>query len=569
MTARSGASRSILAAVALAYLSAAATAQPAYLVADIASGPNDSFPSGFTAVGNTVYFAASDTAPGLWKSDGTPAGTMLLSHLDSSPAELTATGTALFFVGAVGPTQRLWRSGGTAATTTPVLPLLSSPTWLTAAPAGLFLAAADTQFGNEVRRTDEAASDAVLIGDIVPGQSGSMPHDLVTADGALFFIASDAQGDALWKSSGVAGDATLLRRFCGGTSDAPVLCPTRLTAVNGVLFFFAFCPNGGSGLWRSDGTAPGTELLRCINPDPFADAQISEPTAVGDLLYFAANDGIVGTELWRSDGTAQGTQIVKDINPGGDAFPFWLTNADGTLYFRADDGVHGMELWKSDGTTAGTVMVQDINPGSDGSSPDWLTSIGGGEIVFSASDASDGAEPFVSDGTAAGTRRLQDINTGANGSTPEEYTVAGANVFFRADDGQHGAELWVLPVATLQATSTPTPTSTPTSTATSSPASTPSQTSTPTLTSTASATSSPSVAPTASATPTVTPTAAVCTGDCDRSGTVSLVELVRCLRVVNGNLPLSDCVPCDRDGDGADLRDLVRALRNANDGGCR
>ena len=55
----------------------------------------------------------------------------------------------------------------------------------------------------------------------------------------------------------------------------------------------------------------------------------------------------------------------------------------------------------------------------------------------------------------------------------------------------------------------------------------------------------------------------------NRSGRVSLVELVMCLRVVNGNQSLTGCQLCDPDSDGPDLRDLVLALRNATDGGCR
>ena len=81
-------------------------------------------------------------------------------------------------------------------------------------------------------------------------------------------------------------------------------------------------------------------------------------------LFFRANDGEHGDELWKSDGTAAGTVLVKDINPGGSGTIDNLTAVDGTLFFTADDGEHGNELWKSDGTEAGTVLVKDINPGS-------------------------------------------------------------------------------------------------------------------------------------------------------------------------------------------------------------
>jgi len=83
---------------------------------------------------------------------------------------------------------------------------------------------------------------------------------------------------------------------------------------------------------------------------------------VSNTLFFNADDGIHGRELWKSDGTAAGTVMVKDIDEGsGHALyptPFVVLN--GTIFFIAEDGVHGRELWKSDGTAAGTVMVKDI-----------------------------------------------------------------------------------------------------------------------------------------------------------------------------------------------------------------
>ena len=82
---------------------------------------------------------------------------------------------------------------------------------------------------------------------------------------------------------------------------------------------------------------------------------------VGNTLYFVANDGTNGEELWKSDGTASGTMMVKDISSGSSQSNIYgFTAVGSTLYFRADDGTNGAELWKTDGTASGTVMVKDI-----------------------------------------------------------------------------------------------------------------------------------------------------------------------------------------------------------------
>ena len=97
----------------------------------------------------------------------------------------------------------------------------------------------------------------------------------------------------------------------------------------------------------------------------------------GGVLYFGGNDGsnTAGRELWKSDGTAAGTVMVKDINPGAEGSDRPSTSNQtksglgefltmgATTYFTANDGTNGSELWKTDGTAAGTVMVKDINTG--------------------------------------------------------------------------------------------------------------------------------------------------------------------------------------------------------------
>ncbi len=69
---------------------------------------------------------------------------------------------------------------------------------------------------------------------------------------------------------------------------------------------------------------------------------------VNGTLYFNADDGVNNYELWKSDGTAGGTVLVKDIFPGsGYSFPRYLTNVNGTLIFRANGSAsEGYELWR-------------------------------------------------------------------------------------------------------------------------------------------------------------------------------------------------------------------------------
>ncbi|MCP4711410.1 MAG: hypothetical protein GY869_22550, partial [Planctomycetes bacterium] len=122
---------------------------------------------------------------------------------------------------------------------------------------------------------------------------------------------------------------------------------------------------------------------------------------IGGAIFFTADDGVNGEELWKSDGSAAGTVMVKDIYSGSDGSdPRYLTNVNGSLFFSTDDGSNGRELWQSDGSAAGTVMVKDINSGGGGSSPPNLTNVNG-SLFFMVDDGSHGYELWKSDGSAA------------------------------------------------------------------------------------------------------------------------------------------------------------------------
>src|SRR5688500_15676873 len=110
------------------------------------------------------------------------------------------------------------------------------------------------------------------------------------------------------------------------------------------------------------------------NPGPVHD--------VGGLMLFVASDGVHGPELWRTDGSAKGTRMVKDLVPGpnylgADSF----TALNGAVYFFSDNA-----LWRTDGSERGTFVVQHDQRARYFSGPSQLTAFNGA-LYFTDHDA--------------------------------------------------------------------------------------------------------------------------------------------------------------------------------------
>jgi ELWxxDGT repeat protein len=109
----------------------------------------------------------------------------------------------------------------------------------------------------------------------------------------------------------------------------------------------------------------------------------------------------------RIAGQASSATMLKNIAyDGNSSDPSNFTEFNGEVYFSASDA-NGTELWKTDGTESGTVMVKDIYSGTDdwgfpySSSPDNFT-VFNGALYFSAEDGSSGRELWKTDGTESG-----------------------------------------------------------------------------------------------------------------------------------------------------------------------
>ena len=256
--------------------------------------------------------------------------------------------------------------------------------------------------------------------------------------GTLFFKAADnSHGTELWKSDGTASGTVLVKDICAGNNSSRL---KYFTNVNGTLCLSVKNDAYGYELWKSDGTEVGTLMIKDILRG-FAGSYPKNLTNVGGTLFFQANDGTHGYELWKSNGAAAGTVLVTDIGLPEESFFPKPYNFNGILFFSATDDIHGFELWKSNGTEAGTVMVKDIYGGSGNSDPGNLTNFGG-TLFFTANDGTHGFELWKSDGTAAGTVLFKDIRPGSDSSWSWSLTNVGGTLFFSASTSVMIGQLW-------------------------------------------------------------------------------------------------------------------------------
>ena len=465
--------------------------------------------SNFTAVGSKLFFGVDDAAhgPSLWVSDGTAAGTTFVRAFGAASGTAaggagtavppintsTVAGNRLFFTTEPGPgatgADELWVSDGTSAGTTMLADIdpgnagpyssrngfpASASGQLAALNGGLYFANDDPAHGVELWRSDGTAAGTGLFLDINPGAAGSFPGNMAVIDNTLYFSATTATGSsALWSSNGTAAGTSAVASFNSQPKGSALFenIPDAFAVLGNTLLFAA--DNGaGTDLWKTDGTAAGTAVVKMLMPGTPTSAP-SDFTTVGDKAFFAVTGGMTealwvtdgttggttevatfdgtladpvafdgklafiesssgGTDssLWVSDGTASGTTQVASF-PGqgqtqsyGEQTSTTMAVLDGRLYFTAQpppsaDATSLFTLWVSDGTTAGTMPIAGAPMTYSASS----LAVNQGKLYFSVDTPR--AQLWTTNGTAAGTRKVANVGSGAQtvlGSAAETIT---------------------------------------------------------------------------------------------------------------------------------------------------
>ena len=473
------------------------------LVKDIRTGSTSSFSYSpkpqFTNANGILFFVVDDGINGseLWKSDGTDAGTVLVKNINagsvsSHPNHLKYINGIVYFSAVDGTNgNELWRSDGTSAGTYLLQDInpgaaSSNPFYFEAYSNQLIFFASSGLY-----KSDGTSSGTTLISSTVNHELDDSPIKFIDYNGSLYFSGyTPGLGSELWKTNGTSAGTVLVKDIIAGRYGSN---PAKLFEFNGLLYFQF---NGYGPLWKSDGTTAGTVLVHNLS--------IRQIVKTNNSLFFANSDGVHYQELWKSDGTSTGASMVKDIALGRSSDPNNMLSLNNVVYFSANDNNFGTELWRSDGTSEGTKMVKNLlstfylnstfvlkapkiytlnnkllfffKDGdsdhlykSDGSAdgtkivkesiksdmyPDYRRiAIINNKLFFSAQDLdpvtglSSGDELWKTDGTTQGTELVKDINPGysnsiPNSSSPSNFIDLNGILYFFANNGVNGNELW-------------------------------------------------------------------------------------------------------------------------------
>ncbi|MDF2449982.1 MAG: hypothetical protein K0R26_2486 [Bacteroidota bacterium] len=377
------------------------------LFKDIVPGPNpaSSNPEQYKNVGSDMFFLARVPSGSLknnqlWKSDGTPSGTVKVKdslHVSNLSGLIILAGDLngelLYFSRSTASSSspfQLWKSNGTKAGTVMLKQLGPNPLGTAGEPKNytfvgnkMYFTAADGA-GRELWVTDGTISGTTMVvdlatGNIAPGipYSGVLNAPMVAYNGKVYFAGSTTGSDEeLYASDGTVSGTTLVYQYPG----IPGCAPDNFKVWNNELYFGGNSSTGNSHhLFKTDGTTT-TQLTTTVN--------VGSPIVFKNELFF-----IGGNDLWKTDGTAGGTQLITTgiANSGyaGANNDYFFTKYN-TGFFRTDGTAAGTSsansdlgasasfnvinnimykthydfgsttmvgLWKSDGTTSGTVKI--------------------------------------------------------------------------------------------------------------------------------------------------------------------------------------------------------------------
>jgi ELWxxDGT repeat protein len=316
-------------------------------------------PGNFLSLGDQILFSAHDFDHGrqLWRTDGTESGTFQLqdivgagadAHVNLGGPDTIINGVAYFTATEYGASASpgLWRTDGTLAGTYKIPGILGLRTHILGGNGSQLLYRALSGAFDRTRLYSWSGSQEQVIAAADALKITSDPG--VTFDGRVCFRAWDVDPRYVdvWCASGMQGDVVRATNFT-----ALGLSAGEMRTLGNKLLVNVLGSAPTNGLYFTQGVA-GTEQR-------ISGARMKTAAAFGSSqLVFLSESGT----LMLTDGTSAGTRNLLQ----GATLPGSISGAFGVLgsyvVFVVNDAARGAVLWRSDGTAAGTRYVADLDP---------------------------------------------------------------------------------------------------------------------------------------------------------------------------------------------------------------
>lgn len=266
-----------------------------------------------------------------------------------------------------------------------------------------------------VPATSRAAS-SYFLKQINPSFASGSPTNFATHNGITYFAAVSAAGRELWRTDGTAAGTTLVKDITpgsghtfSGTNDSYMFVP-----MGSDIYFHT---SSNQHLYKSSGTEAGTVDLTPLGMTAISSSMV----AAGGLVYFVGNTVQSGSELWRTDGTAAGTILVQDSNGGPANSGISNMTAVGNALLFGTTTTGG--FWNTEGTGATTTYLGQMTAIN-------TTVVVGNVMYFFGSRPASGLELMRSDGTAAGTGVVKDLAPGPADADLSQLKLVGNMIYF-------------------------------------------------------------------------------------------------------------------------------------------
>lgn len=392
--------------------------------------------------GDTLFFPVVDASDGsqsrasLWRSDGSEAGTRPLarsSYGEGTVYAVARLGDGVLFHSRTVPEGGYYRADRELAAATRVLD--SNERTLIGSRDGsvALMSCSIAPYDRDLCALRAEGTQAALV--LPDGEYSRQAVPVGSLGGAVLVFLADGPGGldrrGLWRSDGTAPGTVRLAPDLERSDDIGTVRPPA-SLIDGTRLWFDACRPGGNdcALYRTDGSSAGTQRIAALPAPVYAFARLADGR-VAFVTGFVHNP-----QLWVSDGSAAGTQSLRTF--AGDQIPAFAGIGGRAHFIVSQQGGNAYHV--SDGSESGTAPAA-LAPGMAIHSF-FIVALDANTAAFSCRTEATGGELCAIDADGANPRIVRDIFPGPEASGIEPVGVTDGAAYFVADDGYHGSELW-------------------------------------------------------------------------------------------------------------------------------